>query len=57
MQHRGKENFYLLSTIPFQMGFTAVNWSVLEAGPADGDGATMKRTDDSQVARGGRYTE
>ena len=25
MQYRGKKNFYLLSTIPFQMGFTAVN--------------------------------
>ncbi|KAJ8355257.1 hypothetical protein AAFF_G00078390, partial [Aldrovandia affinis] len=56
MQYRGKKNFYLLSTIPFQMGFTAANWSFLEAGhgkgPADGVGATMKRTADSQVARG-----
>lgn len=56
MQYRGKKNFYLLSTIPFQMGFTAVNWSFLEAdhgkGPADGAGATIQRTADSQVARG-----
>jgi len=56
MQYRRKKNFYLLSTIPFQMGSTAVNWSFLEAGhgkgPADGVGATMKRTADSQVARG-----
>ena len=48
MQYRGKKNFYLLSTIPFQMGFTAVNYNFLEAGhgkgPADGVGATMKRT-------------
>ena len=45
-----------MSLIPFQMGFTAVNWSFLEAGhgkgPADGVGATIKRTADSQVARG-----
>ena len=30
LQYRGKKNFYLLSTIPFQMEFTAVNsgsWS------------------------------
>ncbi|KAJ4934677.1 hypothetical protein JOQ06_007462 [Pogonophryne albipinna] len=56
MQYRGKKNFFLLSTIPFRMGFTGVNWSFLEAGhgkgPADGVGATMKRTADSQVARG-----
>ncbi|KAJ4940403.1 hypothetical protein JOQ06_026706 [Pogonophryne albipinna] len=56
MQYRGKKNFFLLSTIPFRMGFTAVNWSFLEAGHgkglADGVGATMKRTADSQVARG-----
>lgn len=56
MQYRGKNNFYLLSTVPFQMGFTAVNWSFLEAGhgrgPADCVGATMRRTADSQVARG-----
>ncbi|KAJ4928899.1 hypothetical protein JOQ06_004521 [Pogonophryne albipinna] len=56
MQYRGKKNFFLLSTIPFRMGFIAVNWSFLEAGhgkgPADGVGATMKITADSQVARG-----
>lgn len=56
MQYRGKKNFYLMSTIPFQMGFSAVNWSFLEAGhgkgPADGVGATIKRMADSQVARG-----
>ncbi|KAJ4940725.1 hypothetical protein JOQ06_027020 [Pogonophryne albipinna] len=56
MQYRGKKNFFLLSTIPFWMGFTAVNWSFLEdghgKGPADGVGATMKRTADSQGARG-----
>lgn len=38
------------------MGFTAVNWNFLEAGhgkgPADGVGATIQRTTDSQVARG-----
>lgn len=32
MQYRGKKNLYLLSTISFQIGFTAVNWSFLEAG-------------------------
>ncbi len=56
VQYRGKKNFYLMSIIPFQMGFNAVNWSFLEAchgkGPADGVGATIKRTADSQVARG-----
>lgn len=56
MQYRGKNNFYLLSTVPFQMGFTAVNWTLLEAGHrkrcADGVGATMNRTADSQIARG-----
>ncbi|XP_041920930.1 uncharacterized protein LOC121684876 [Alosa sapidissima] len=56
MQYRGKKNFYLMSIIPFQMGFRTVNWSFLEAGhgkgPADGVGATIKRTADTQVARG-----
>lgn len=56
MQYRGKKKFYFMSTIPFQMGFTAVNWSLLEAGhgkgPVDGVGATIKRTEDKQVASG-----
>ncbi|MEQ2238318.1 hypothetical protein ILYODFUR_031994 [Ilyodon furcidens] len=56
MQYRGKKNFYFMNTIPFQMEFTAVNWSFLEAGPgkgpADSVGATIKRTAESQVARG-----
>lgn len=56
MQYQSKKNFFLMSRIPFQMGFTAVNWNFLEAGhgkgPADGIETTTKRTADLQVARG-----
>lgn len=54
--YRGKKNFHLLSTLPFQISFTVVNWSVLEAGhgkgPGDGVRATIKRSEDSLVAKG-----
>ena len=55
-QYRCKNNFYLLSTKPFEWGMKLVNWSFLEAGhgkgAADGIGGVLKRTADRLVAEG-----
>jgi hypothetical protein len=52
-QYRCKENFYLLSKIPLDMGFKSVKWSFLEAGhgkgPPDGVGAAIKHAADTSV--------
>lgn len=46
-QYRSKKNFFLLSTVPFDLGFQRLTWNFLEAGhgkgPADGVGAAVKR--------------
>ena len=55
-QYRSKDNFCLLSTIPFDLGFEHVNWSFLEAGHGkgapDGIGAVIKREADRAVLLG-----
>ena len=55
-QYRNKDNFFLLSHIPFEMNFKIVEWSFLEAGhgkgAADGLGGSIKRTADRFVCNG-----
>ncbi|XP_063044641.1 uncharacterized protein LOC134438864 [Engraulis encrasicolus] len=55
-QYRSKKNFFFLSQIPYEMGFSRVTWNFLEAGhgkgPADGVGAAVKRQADAIVAKG-----
>lgn len=55
-QYRNKENFYLMSTTPFEMGFKTVNWNFSEAGHGkgapDGVGAVVKREADRAVSHG-----
>jgi len=55
-QYRCKDNFYLLSTVPFGMGFKSVNWNFMEAGHGkgapDGIGAVIKRAADKAVLCG-----
>ncbi|XP_035280490.1 uncharacterized protein LOC118231110 [Anguilla anguilla] len=55
-QYRSKKNFYLLTNMPYQMGWKKVTWNFLEAGhgkgPADGIGAVVKRRADDLIARG-----
>ncbi|KAH3715138.1 hypothetical protein DPMN_057844 [Dreissena polymorpha] len=51
-----KDNFYLLSTLPFEEGFKCVNWSFMEAGHGKGApdeiGAVIKRAADGVVLHG-----
>ena len=55
-QYRCKGNFFLMCTLPFDWGFTAVNWNFLAAGhgkgAADGIGGALKRKADRIVAEG-----
>lgn len=55
-QYRSKKNFFLLTNVPYQMGWKRVTWNFLEAGhgkgPADGIGAAVKRRADDLIARG-----
>jgi len=55
-QYRSKKNFFLLCTVPFELGFNKVKWNFLEAGhgkgPADGVGAAIKRRADDIVSKG-----
>jgi len=59
-QYRCRENFFLLTKIPLEMGFKTVNWNFLEAGHGkgapDGIGAVIKRTADTFVLQGGDIT-
>ena len=45
-QYRNRSNAYLMSTVPFKMGYTQVSWSYYEAGHGkgapDGVGAAVK---------------
>ncbi|KAK1875721.1 Isopentenyl phosphate kinase [Dissostichus eleginoides] len=56
-QYRNKNNFYLLSTVPFLSGFTNVTWNYSEKshgkGAPDGIGGAIKREADLYVHRGG----
>lgn len=56
-QYRNKNNFYLLSTVPFLSGFTKVTWNYSEKshgkGAPDGIGGAIKREADRFVQRGG----
>lgn len=56
-QYRNKNNFYLLSTVPFLSGFTNVTWNYSEKshgkGAPDGIGGAIKREADLYVNRGG----
>lgn len=56
-QYRNKNNFYLLSTVPFLSGFTKVTWNYSEKshgkGALDGIGGAIKREADLYVHRGG----
>ena len=55
-QYRNKKNFYLLSTLPFLMGFSEVSWNFSEKahgkGAPDGVGGAVKRTADLKVKMG-----
>lgn len=55
-QYRCKDNFFLLSKIPFELGYSSVNWSFMEAGHGkgapDGIGAVVKREADRAVLHG-----
>ncbi|CAG2186302.1 unnamed protein product [Mytilus edulis] len=55
-QYRQKINFYLLSTMPFELGFTGACWNFHEAGHGkgipDGIGGSIKRSADRQVSFG-----
>lgn len=55
-QYKNKENFYMMSSIPFESGFSSVNWSYTEAGHGkgapDGVGAVVKREADRLVSHG-----
>lgn len=55
-QYRNKDNFYLLTKVPFDLGFTFVDWSFMEAGHGkgapDGVGAVVKREADRAVLQG-----
>ncbi|XP_052085082.1 uncharacterized protein LOC127722225 [Mytilus californianus] len=55
-QYRQKINLYLLSTMPFELGFTGACWKFQEAGHGkgipDGIGETIKRSADRQVSFG-----
>ena len=55
-QYRNKNNFYLLSTIPFLSGFKQVTWNFSEKsqgkGAPDGVGGAVKRIADSSVNMG-----
>lgn len=55
-QYRSKKNFFLLCTVPFELGFNKVTWNFLEAGhgkgPADGVGAAIKCRADDIVSKG-----
>lgn len=52
-QYKCKENFYMVTTVPFQMGFSRINWNFTEAGHGkgapDGVGAVIKREADRLV--------
>lgn len=56
-QYRNKNNFYLLSTVPFLMGFKEVTWNFSEKshgkGALDGVGGSIKRCADEFVKKGG----
>ena len=60
-QYRCRDNFYLLSRIPIEMGFKSVNWNFLEAshgkGAPDGVGAVVKREADRSVSHGKDITK
>lgn len=55
-QYRSKNNFFLFTNIPYQMGWKKLTWNFLEAGhgkgPADGIGAAVKRRADDLIAQG-----
>lgn len=55
-QYRNKENFLLLSTEPYKLGYEKINWNFTEAGHGkgapDGVGGTIKREADRIVSHG-----
>lgn len=55
-QYRNKRNFYLLTTLPFILGFKEVTWNFSEKahgkGAPDGVGGAVKRTADQRVKMG-----
>ena len=55
-QYRNRSNAYLMSTIPFDMGYSDVSWNYYEVGHGkgapDGVGAAMKRNADDLVSHG-----
>lgn len=55
-QYRNRSNAYLMSTIPFNMGYSDISWNYYEAGHGkgapDGVGAAMKRNADDLVSDG-----
>ena len=59
-QYRCKENFFLLTKKPLEIGYKSVNWNFLEAGHGkgapDGIGAVIKREADRAVLHGSDIT-
>ena len=55
-QYRNRSNAYLMSTIPFNMGYSDISWNYYEAGHGKGApdavGAAMKRNADVLVSHG-----
>lgn len=55
-QYRNKRNFYLLTTLPFILGFKEVTWNFSEKahgkGAPDGVGGAVKHTADQRVKMG-----
>jgi len=55
-QYKQKKNFFLLSTVPFAMGFKSIGWNFFESshgkGAVDGVGATVKRLANDAVCQG-----
>ena len=55
-QYRNKQNFYLLSTQVYKMGFLSATWNFLASGhgkgPPDAIGGTVKRQADAMVNAG-----
>ena len=55
-QYRNRSNAYLMSTIPFDLGYSDISWNYYEAehgiGTPDGVGAAMKRNADDLVSHG-----
>ena len=59
--YRCKDNFYILSKVPIELGYQHINWSFMEAGQGkgapDGIGAAVKWEADRAVLHGQDITD